>query len=197
MAQNILLVVFAYLLGAVPFGYLIGRYYGKDIRQEGSGNIGSTNVTRVIGKWPGRFCFLCDCAKGMLPVLLAREVAPGTDLPLLAGAAAIVGHMFPVYLRFKGGKGIATAAGVAAALSPLSLLAALLGWGMCFALTRYVSLASIVAAIMLPVAATVLYVVRGTPTILTMGFFYAVGAVAILKHRSNLQRLCNGTEKKF
>ncbi len=195
--QFFAMILLAYLIGAIPFGFLIGKYHGRDIRREGSGNIGSTNVTRVIGKRAGQLCFVCDFVKGLLPVLAAWQLAPESELPLAVGAAAIVGHMYPLYLGFKGGKGVATAAGVGVALAPWALLTALAGWLIAFFATRIVSLASIVAAVMMPLTATVLYFSCGEPSVPIQLFFYAVGAVAILKHRSNIQRLLAGTEQKF
>ncbi len=193
-----LLAVASYLFGAIPFGYLIGRFYGKDIRKEGSGNIGATNVTRVIGRNAGRCCFALDFLKGMLPVLAAKALFPENGAALLvAGGCAVAGHMFPIYLQFKGGKGISTAAGVAVAMVPLAFLFAGLIWLAVFFTTRYVSLASIVAALALPLAATLLALVRGGISPLILAFFYLIGVVAVYKHRSNIARLRNGTELRF
>ena len=198
-------VVFAasYLIGSVPFGFLIGKCFGKDIRTEGSGNIGATNVTRVIGKWWGRLCFLLDFLKGFGPVFAAsctfstpETPAPGLLL-LTAGAATILGHMFPVWLKFKGGKGISTAAGVALALAGWALLIAGLVWVTVFLISRYVSMASIFAALVLPLAATALSLWYKPVDLSILIFFYVIAAVAIWKHRSNIARLRNGTELRF
>ncbi|MBQ7392900.1 MAG: glycerol-3-phosphate 1-O-acyltransferase PlsY [Lentisphaeria bacterium] len=193
----------SYLIGAVPFGFLIGKCLHKDIRKEGSGNIGATNVTRVIGKWWGRLCFFLDFLKGFGPVFAVSCIyaapeapVPGTLL-LTAGAATILGHMFPVYLKFKGGKGISTAAGVALALAGWALLAAGLVWVAVFFISRYVSLASILAAVALPLAAAALNLwYRPVPLSIRI-FFAFIAVVAIYKHRSNIVRLKNGTELRF
>ena len=121
--------VAAYFIGAIPFGFLIGKLHGIDIRKVGSGNIGATNVTRSVGKTAGKLCFFLDFLKGILPVYLAGLLCPGEPVvALAAGAATIAGHMFPVYLEFKGGKGVSTAAGVALALAPYPLLIAFVSW---------------------------------------------------------------------
>ena len=142
----------AYLIGAIPFGYLIGRLHGIDIRKVGSGNIGATNVTRTVGKIQGKICFLLDFLKGALPVALVNSVfmQDTANLALAAGLAVILGHIFPIYLKFRGGKGVATAAGVALALAPYPLLCALLVWLVTFLTTRYVSLSKCSACIKRP-----------------------------------------------
>lgn len=193
----------SYLIGAIPFGYLIGRVYGVDIRKVGSGNIGATNVTRSIGKIPGKVCFFLDFLKGLLPVVLVNMAFEKNTahLALAAGLAVIIGHMFPVYLRFRGGKGVATAAGVALALAPYPLLCALAVWTATFLCSRYVSLASIAAAAALPVFTAIFFWIGiGTPFPLagsTLFFFMAIAFLAILRHLSNIKRLLNGTENRF
>ncbi|WP_294508943.1 glycerol-3-phosphate 1-O-acyltransferase PlsY [uncultured Victivallis sp.] len=193
----------SYLIGAIPFGYLIGRLHGIDIRKVGSGNIGATNVTRTVGKVQGKICFFLDFFKGALPVALVNSVftQDTANLALAAGLAVILGHIFPIYLKFRGGKGVATAAGVALALAPYPLLCALLVWLVTFLTTRYVSLASIVAAAALPVAAA-LFFGLGLPTPFPLGastliFFTLIALLAILRHVSNIKRLLNGTESRF
>ncbi len=190
-------VLAAYLFGAIPSAYLIGKWYGKDIRKEGSGNIGATNVTRVIGSRAGKLCFVFDFLKGFLPVFVAARFFPEHELPLAAGAAAILGHMYPVYLGFKGGKGVATGGGVALGLAPYALCAALAGWGVTFWISRYVSLASIVAALLLPLFGTLLFLTLGAPSIPVQAFLYAIGLVTIVKHKSNIKRLAAGEEQRF
>lgn len=198
--QYLLISIAAYLFGAIPFGFLIGKFYGKDIRKEGSGNIGATNVTRVIGKKAGKLCFLLDFVKGALPVAAVQMLLPETGGwgMLLAGAMAVAGHMFPIYLQFKGGKGISTAGGVAAAMLWQAFLLAGVVWVVVFLASRYVSLASIVAAAMLPLGATI-FALSGYRQISMpiLVFFYLIALVAIWKHRSNIARLRNGTELRF
>ena len=192
--------VAAYLIGSIPFGFLIGKWHGIDIRTVGSGNIGATNVTRSVGKRAGKLCFLLDFLKGMLPVLLVQHFAPvPPELALAAALGVILGHIFPVYLDFKGGKGISTAAGVGLALAPLPLLAALAAWIVAFLTTRYVSLASIAAAVVLPAAVWIFPCagLGGAVPLATRIFFTVIGAAAILRHRENIRRLLNGTESRF
>ncbi len=200
--EYILVPLAAYLIGAVPFGLLIGKYHGIDIRKVGSGNIGATNVTRSIGKRAGKLCFFLDFLKGALPVAVTLLLFPDNAVaPLLAGSATIIGHMFPVYLKFKGGKGVSTAAGVALALAPYPLLTAFAIWGITFFASRYVSLASIVAAVALPVAAAVFSCFHlgsaAATSPVTLGFFTAIAILAILRHLTNIKRLLNGTESRF
>ena len=196
------IVTAAYLIGAIPFGLLIGKLYGIDIRKVGSGNIGATNVTRSVGKTAGKICFFLDFLKGALPTAAAQLIYP--ELPYLAlgcGAAAIIGHMFPIYLNFKGGKGVSTAAGVAVALAPYPLLCAAAVWVAVFFIWRYVSLASIAAAVALPVSAAAFKIAGcGSVTaraLLTLVFFCVIAALAVLRHRENIKRLLAGTESRF
>ena len=205
MIEAIFIIIFAFLLGGIPFGLLIGKHYGIDIRTVGSCNVGATNVTRCVGKGAGICCFVCDFLKGALPVAAAMYFSPLAWVHIAAFAAAVAGHMFPVYLKFKGGKGVATAGGGAFALAPLPLLAALLIWYLVFRISRYVSLASIVAAIALPLGALVLRVcfdpvschwLLRSQTI-TVIAFAVIGALTVYRHRSNITRLLNGTESRF
>ncbi|MBO5724388.1 MAG: glycerol-3-phosphate 1-O-acyltransferase PlsY [Lentisphaeria bacterium] len=196
----------AYLLGSIPFGLLIGKINGVDIRTQGSCNIGATNVTRVVGKWWGKLCFFCDFAKGLLPVLAVRWILRCADLPennlygllpVLTALFAVLGHIFPVYLKFKGGKGVSTVAGVVLALNPLSVLIAGAVWAGFFFSFRYVSLASLAAAAALPLSAfglTFAGISMTLPTGILLIFF---ACLTILKHRTNIQRLLNGTENRF
>lgn len=191
----------AYLCGAVPYGYLIGKFYGKDVRKLGSGNIGATNVTRVIGSKAGKFCFFLDAFKGFLPVFLVGMLlgnADGGAAQLLALLCTVCGHVFSCFLGFKGGKGVSTAAGGVLALAPLAFAIAMLSWGIFFYLWGYVSLASILAAVVLSAAATVLSVfqIEWTPLTILIGIYFLTLGV-ILKHKSNIKRLLNGTENRF
>ena len=205
MIEAIFIIIFAYLIGAIPSGYIIGKCHGVDIRTVGSCNTGATNVTRCISKKAGILCFFCDFLKGALPVLIAAHFSPLAWLKIAAFAAAVAGHMFPVYLKFKGGKGVATAAGGAFAIAPLPLMAALLVWYIVFRVSRYVSLASIVAAVALPLGALALCLgfdpVKAHFLLrvqwVTVIAFALIGALAVYRHRSNIVRLLNGTESRF
>lgn len=197
-------VVLGYLLGSIPTGYLVARAKGVDIRKLGSGNIGATNVFRVLGKAAGIFVLTVDALKGWaaargLSLLVADHLlppdAPGSArewLAIIAGIAAILGHNYTCWLQFKGGKGIATSAGVLVALVPWAALVSVGVWIVVFALGRYVSLASIVAAAGLPLA---VWLTNGTPTLI--GITLCLGALAIYRHKGNIQRLLNGTENRF
>jgi glycerol-3-phosphate acyltransferase PlsY len=198
------ILLLSYLLGSIPSGYLVAKSQGIDIRQHGSGNIGATNVLRVMGKKWGYFVFACDVLKGFLAVKLAgalAAVAGPTDVALGAVLGAIVcilGHNYTVWLRFKGGKGIATSSGVLLGLFPPTvILAVLIIWLVVFFVGRYVSLASICAALSLPVAVFLLVARSGTDFWLLFWFSVAIGALAVWRHRSNLARLANGTESRF
>ncbi len=183
-----------FLLGSIPSGYLVGRAKGVDIRQHGSGNIGSTNVLRTLGKGPGYFVFACDALKGIVSVLLAYRLFPDLgDLGAIAAAAGcILGHNFTPWLGFKGGKGIATSLGVLIALLPLVSVIVLAFWILVFLASRYVSLASILAAAALPVVA---WFLLGKGTL--FWFSLLIGFLAIARHRQNIARLINGTESRF
>lgn len=198
----IIALIAAYLIGAIPFGWLIGKYNGVDIRTVGSGNIGATNVTRSIGKAAGRLCFAADFVKGFLPTLVAHWLFPEHPAAVLGvAAAAILGHMFPCYLKFRGGKGISTSAGAALAIVPYPLLLALVAWLVLFGLTKYVSVGSIGAAIALICGAWAGRIFQiGSPaaqSLVTAIFCTVLGVVAIYRHRENIRRLYNGTENRF
>lgn len=198
----VLVCVFAYFFGAIPFALIIGKLHGVDIRKVGSGNVGATNVTRAVGPVQGKICFVLDLLKGAIPVLAAQILLPGNyAIAISAGAIAILGHMFPVYLKFKGGKGVSTGAGAALALAPLPLLCALVLWVVLFLVTRYVSVASIAAAAALPVFAFVFRFLNiGNVTAKSMPvliFFCAIAAITVYRHRSNIKRLLEGTENRF
>jgi acyl phosphate:glycerol-3-phosphate acyltransferase len=192
----------AYVAGATPFGYIAGRMRGIDIRQHGSGNIGATNVFRVLGKRTGIPVFILDMLKGWLPVMITRWVLEARGIPsewpcIAAAVAAVLGHNFTFWLRFRGGKGIATSAGVLLALLPWPLAAALAAWIVLFYSTRYVAVASIAAAIMVPSASIALHLWRGDPALPRVGFAILIGTLAVWRHRSNIRRLLNGTENRF
>jgi glycerol-3-phosphate acyltransferase PlsY len=199
----LLIAVGSYLIGSIPFGYLAGRLCGVDIRTKGSGNIGATNALRVLGKKWGYTVFLLDFLKAWLPVKLALGwgialmVHPASAPGALAGLCALLGHSFPVWLGFKGGKGIASSAGVMVGLFSLAVFLVCLGmWLLLFTVTRYVSIASIVAAISLPVAVGILVLLHRADW---LGFTVSVvmASLAIWRHRSNIVRLRAGTEPRF
>lgn len=194
--------VAAYIIGATPFGYLAGRMRGVDIREHGSGNVGATNVIRVLGKGIGLPVFALDVVKGWLPVMLARWVLERQGIPsvwpeIAAAVGAVLGHNFTFWLRFKGGKGIATSAGGFLALVPIPLVVAIIVWALLFLTTRYVAVGSIGAAIAVPASAAVLHAWRGEPALPLVGFATVVGLLAIWRHRSNIRRLLKGTENRF
>jgi len=184
----------SYLLGSVPFGLLLARARGVDIRSVGSGNIGATNVFRAVGKGPGLLTFFLDFLKGLLPVLAAGHwLAPDTAAPILCGCAAIAGHIWTVFARFRGGKGVATSAGVVVGIAWEAVIIGLICWIIVFALTRYVSLASIITAGSVGISGWILYPGRRlVPATLTL-----LAALVIVRHRSNIVRLLKGTENRF
>ena len=185
-------ILLGYLAGSVPFAYLLARLKGIDVRIAGSGNVGAANVLRTTGPWRGVIVMSLDVAKGIGAVAIAHMLAGGTALIALTGAAAVVGHIYPVWLRFHGGKGVAVAAGVFTVLSPgaTAMAAALfliIAW-----ITRYISLASIAATLALPPAAwivgaplSVVLVAAGTATLI------------LFRHRTNWSRLRRGTERRM
>lgn len=193
-----------FLCGSVPFGYFAGRLKGMDIRQHGSGNIGATNVIRVCGKGIGIPVFILDMGKGLLPVLIARwwMAGLGTGATLLsaaavgAGLAAVLGHMFTPWLGFKGGKGVATAAGVLLGIAPLPMLVALAAWLFFFFVTRYVSLASMAAAVAVPATMAAQMVRTHRWDWVLLGFGLLLGLLVIVRHRANIERLMAGTENR-
>jgi glycerol-3-phosphate acyltransferase PlsY len=198
--MRVLMITWAYLLGSIPFGLLAGfRARGIDIREHGSKNIGATNVFRVIGKKWGIFVLVLDVLKGyyacMLPVYLTSG---GLTMPfqLLLGASAILGHTFPVWLRFKGGKGVATSLGVFLAIAWVPTLITFGLWILCFTITHIISISSLVAALVFPVMIAWHY--AKTPDLKFLLPLSIILAVFIFyTHRANLQRLRMGTEKKL
>lgn len=185
-----LVLIVAYLLGSVPFSYLVAKRWGvEDVRKVGSGNVGATNVLRSAGRVAGSVAFGLDFLKGCGASLIGLRVAPAGPLPALAAAAAVLGHMYPVWLSFKGGKGVATGAGAFLPLAPLATGAALLTFAITLAATRYVSVGSIAGT----TALAALAFLRGAPP----GVAWAatgVGLLIVWKHRGNIGRLMKGTE---
>ncbi len=199
----LLIAVGSYLLGSIPAGYIAGRICGIDLRTQGSGNIGATNSLRVLGKSWGYAVFLFDFLKGLTPVLLADlwsgqlgTIHPASAPGALAALCLLLGHSFPVWLGFKGGKGIASSAGVMVALFPIAFLVSLVAWLLVFTITRYVSVASIAAAIALPVTVTILFVLHKSDW-LALLVSILMCLLAVWRHRANIIRLNAGTEPQF
>jgi acyl phosphate:glycerol-3-phosphate acyltransferase len=203
MTVQMIFVLLAYLLGAIPFGYLLVRFVftsGEDIRDVGSGGIGATNVTRRAGKAAGILTYLLDVAKGVVAVLLMRLVANDDYFWIGAAAvAAIIGHIFPIFLKFRGGKGVAVGVGVYLAIAPLSVLSTLVLWGLIVYIWRYVSLGSILATAAVPLW-TLLYYGWLMPHAHLLGLILVgvIGcALIVAKHHENIVRLMKGTENKI
>lgn len=202
---SISIFLVGYLIGSIPSGYIAGRIADVDVRQQGSGNIGATNVLRVLGKPWGYSVFVADALKGFLAVRLASLLVSRTPsaepyaefFAILAAAACVVGHAFPLWLRFKGGKGVATSAGSIFGVMPIAGLTIFLVWLVVFVSTRYVSLASIAAALALPLVVAVLIRMERTQGVVLLYFSAAMTALVVWRHRSNITRLLHGTEQRF
>ena len=204
MVTFILIALLSYLMGSVPAGYIAGRFAGIDIRRVGSGNIGATNVLRVLGKPYGYAVFLFDFCKGVgavrVSILIINAAHPGNQeselVGIMAGVLCVLGHTYPVWLGFKGGKGVATSVGVLFGLMPAAALTELAVWFVTFQATKYVSVASIVAAVALPVTAAVMvhFEKAGMPLVY---FSASLAVVIVWRHRSNVSRLMKGTEPSF
>ncbi len=190
--KETLLLIGAYLLGSVPTGLLLARSMGVNIREAGSGNIGATNVYRTIGRKLGILTLVGDCLKGLIPVLIAKWLGLPEIWIAAVGLAAFLGHVYTVFLGFKGGKGVATALGVLLGTSPLSVLFGVVVFALVLYKWRYVSLASITAAAVIPV---LVWVVGQGPELIAMAL--VIAGVVILKHRENISRLKAGTENRF
>lgn len=191
--MNYLLLLLGFFCGSIPFGFLLGKAQGIDVREVGSGNIGATNVWRSCGWKAGLAALLLDILKGFAPTMLAARLAPElTGLHVGAGACAVLGHTFSPWLGFKGGKGVATAAGVVFALEPLGAAIGVATFLSTVALTRYVSLGSLLGALAIGLAVQV----QPTPVVYKAVVWGAVTLIWI-RHRANLKRLLNGEESKF
>lgn len=182
----------AYLIGSIPTGLLLGKAYGIDVRNEGSGNIGATNLYRTVGRRIGIITLIGDCLKGLLPVVLVKLSSLPPEFAAWVGLAAFCGHVFSVFLKFKGGKGVATALGVFLALAPLAVAIAIGLFAVLMLLWRYVSLGSIAAAAAMPLA---VYLLGGSKTVSVVTALIAV--IVIIRHIENIKRLISGTENKF
>jgi len=191
--EALVIVALAYLVGSIPFGLILSKLFAKrDIRSAGSGNIGATNVTRVLGKKLGVLTLMFDILKGAIFVILAEVVTHSEIWASLAGLAAFLGHLYPIYLKFRGGKGVATSVGIFLFLAPYALLVDIVIFLLVVYQTRYVSLGSIIAAALLPVILLVF----------SYSYVYVIlavimGGFIILRHRDNIQRLKQGRETKF
>jgi glycerol-3-phosphate acyltransferase PlsY len=205
----VILIIGAYLLGSIPFGLIIARAHGKDLRSIGSGNIGATNLSRALGRKWAFLCFFLDVTKGLVPMLVATGFISSPPaiielfLVLAAGCAAVLGHIFPIYIKFRGGKGVATSFGVALGLWPYYTVCSFFAlgvWAVTVLMWRYVSLASIAASIAFPLALILVIV-------LTPGWDFAdlwpllavataIPLIVIVRHRENIKRLIAGTESK-
>jgi glycerol-3-phosphate acyltransferase PlsY len=189
---EIVVVLVAYLLGSIPFSYLVARTFGVDVRRVGSGNVGATNVMRSAGKVAGLAAFVLDFLKGLAAAAGAKYVSPEGPLPAVAAVTAVLGHMYPVWLRFRGGKGVATGAGAFLPLAPLPTALALVGFTLVLVATRYASIASIAGTMTLAVLAFLL----GYPESVARAAA-AAGLIILWKHRGNLDRLTKGTESRL
>jgi len=207
--EFVILIIAAYLLGSIPFGLIIAKAHGKDLRSIGSGNIGATNLSRALGRKWAYLCFLLDATKGLVPMLVATGFISSPPritellLALAVGCAAVLGHIFPIYIKFKGGKGVATSFGVAIGLWPYYTTCSLFAlgvWAVTVLIWRYISLASIAASVAFPLALVLVIV-------LTPGWDFAnlwplliaattIPFIVIVRHRPNIKRLIAGTESK-
>ena len=194
--MHILLPILGYLIGAIPFGLVIGKMVGVDVRTQGSRNIGATNVNRVLGKKLGVVTLICDCLKGFLPMYGAAMLLPESPnkelIVVLTGLMAILGHMFPVYLHFRGGKGVATGMGVFLYLSGPAILLSLIVFLVTVAVTGFVSAGSLAAAGLIPFW---LYLLGASK--ITIGTAAVIALLIWGKHHENISRLAHGTEKSW
>lgn len=190
--MEVILIILGYVAGSVPTGYVLGSIAGVDVRKAGSGNVGATNVARVVGKQQGVLTLIADVAKGLVPVILAMQLGASLSVSIWVGIAAFFGHLYPVFLKFQGGKGVATALGVFLALAPVATVILIAVFAVTALSSRIVSLSSILTAIVAPVIFWLLYY---PPPVIGMAAVFA--AAITFRHRSNIQRLMNGTEPRF
>jgi glycerol-3-phosphate acyltransferase PlsY len=188
---DLIAVLAAYLMGSIPFAQLLSKRRGIDLRRVGSGNVGATNVLRTLGVRPAVLAMMLDAVKGTIAVLIAQRLTSGVAAPVAAGLASMIGHVYPVWLRFRGGKGVATAAGAFAVLTPVAAAVAVGVFLLTVAVTRFISVGSMVAALTLAGWA----IASDAPTIVAIGA--AIGAaLVIVGHRANVLRLVAGTERR-
>ncbi len=186
------LLAAAYLVGSIPTGLLLGKAYGIDVRKEGSGNIGATNLYRTVGRKVGVITLIGDCLKGLIPVLAVKYSTLPSDYAAWVGLAAFCGHVFSLFLKFKGGKGVATALGVFLALAPMAVAIAIAVFAAFMSAWRYVSLGSIAAAAVMPVAVALRG--GGRPLVVVT---LLIAVIVIIRHHENIRRLFSGTENRF
>lgn len=187
-----ILLAVAYLVGSIPTGLLLGKAYGIDVRTEGSGNIGATNLYRTVGRKVGVITLIGDCLKGLIPVLAVKYSSFPPDYAAWVGLAAFCGHVFSLFLRFKGGKGVATALGVFLALAPVAVAIAIAVFAFFMTAWRYVSLGSIAAAAIMPVAVAL----SGGGRTLVLATLL-ISLIVIIRHHENIRRLIAGSENRF
>jgi glycerol-3-phosphate acyltransferase PlsY len=193
VSAEVVFLIFAYLLGSIPTGLLLARLVGGvDIRTAGSGNIGATNVYRTLGRTVGVMTLVGDCLKGLVPVLVAKQLGYAEVWILAIGLAAFLGHVFTIFLKFKGGKGVATALGVFLGIAPLAVSIVLLVFIIIVWATRYISLGSILAAAAMPLAVWLM-----KASLVQVRMTAIVALIVIAKHHENIRRLLSGTESKF
>lgn len=208
--EFVILIIGAYLLGSIPFGLIIAGAHGKDLRSIGSGNIGATNLSRALGRKWAYFCFCLDVLKGLVPMLIASwfiSTRPGVAELLFAlavGCAAVLGHIFPIYLKFRGGKGVATSFGVALGLWPYYTICAAIAiaiWTAVVLIWRYISLASIVASVAFPVVLIVAIILIPNWHLANLWPLFtaavAIPTMVIVRHRQNIKRILAGTEERI
>ena len=186
------MLLLAYLLGSIPTGFLLGSFSGVDVRQAGSGNVGATNVARVVGKKQGLITLIADVAKGFLTILLSSRLGFDPTVTALAALAAFLGHLYPVFLRFQGGKGVATALGIFLGIAPMVSAILVLVFALVISISRRVSLGSMAAA----VAAPVLVWFLSYPPLL-VGLSSIIALMILFRHQENIRRLISGTEPRF
>jgi acyl phosphate:glycerol-3-phosphate acyltransferase len=190
--MTIVLTVFAYLVGSIPSGFILGRLAGVDVRTAGSGNIGATNVARVLGKGQGLLTLLADAAKGFIPVFIGQRLGLSDMALALLATTAFLGHLYPVFLKFQGGKGVATAFGDLLALAPQATLVLILVFAVAVLFSRRVSVGSMTAALAAPIS---LWFFSAPLEFVAMAAI--IGAMIVLRHRDNIGRLLAGTEPRF
>lgn len=190
--MEIVLIVFAYLLGSVPTGYILGALAGIDVRKAGSGNVGAANVARVVGKRQGIVTLIADAAKGFIPVFVAIQAGVSPLSTAGAAIAVFLGHLYPVFLKFRGGKGVATALGVFLGIAPLGTLVLIVIFAAVILISRIVSLSSMIAAAAAPIT---FWFFSYSPILIGMSALVALMIIA--RHRGNIQRLLAGIEPKL